>query len=61
MGKGHRDNHRARVKRGLVAFEKKAERRTPKGVKCFHCGIVSRAEVMTEGYCPICWARIQAL
>jgi hypothetical protein len=27
VSKGHRDNHRARVKRGAVAFTKKAKRR----------------------------------
>uniref|UniRef100_A0A6M3L3V2 Uncharacterized protein n=1 Tax=viral metagenome TaxID=1070528 RepID=A0A6M3L3V2_9ZZZZ len=27
MGKGHRDNHRARKKRGSIAFTKKSKRR----------------------------------
>lgn len=27
MGKGHRDNHKARKKRGSAAFDKKAKRR----------------------------------
>jgi hypothetical protein len=40
MGKGHRDNHRARLKRGPEAFQKKTERRAePRKFKCNTCGI----------------------
>lgn len=58
MGKGHRDNHAARVKRGTVAFQKKAQRRayTP---KCQICGTVCRASVLNEnGICPKCVSRL---
>jgi hypothetical protein len=46
MGKGHRDNHAARVNRGLVSFEKKTERREDAKYYCgpwnvtFKCGKV---------------------
>lgn len=53
MGKGHRDNHQARLKRGPVAFKKKAARRAePKKVKCNLCGTPSRK--IEKGLCPKC-------
>lgn len=59
MGKGHRDNHAARVKRGPEAFAKKAARRAvdETRAKCRACGTLSRKEKLTAGYCPVCIAR----
>jgi hypothetical protein len=56
MGKGHRDNHAARVKRGPAAFDKKAERREPVS-RCNLCGRECRASKLQGGLCPICFAR----
>jgi rubrerythrin len=56
MGKGHRDNHAARVKRGKVAFDKKAERREPE-FKCNLCGRICREVKLVAGICPVCVAR----
>lgn len=53
MGKGHRDNHAARLKRGDVAFQKKAERREPES-KCTLCGRTCRESKLEAGLCPIC-------
>ena len=53
MGKGHRDNHAARLKRGAVAFEKKAERRMPE-IKCNQCGRPCREIKLVAGLCPVC-------
>jgi hypothetical protein len=59
MGKNHRDNHQARLKRGPVAFKKKAERRAePKKSKCNVCGTASRK--LEGGICPPCLARLGA-
>lgn len=55
MGKGHRDNHAARMKRGSEAFEKKAERREPV-TKCNLCGTECRASKLTAGLCPRCFS-----
>jgi len=55
MGKGHRDNHAARVKRGPEAFAKKAERRAdPEKVKCNLCGTPTRPQKLEAGLCPKC-------
>ena len=55
MGKGHRDNHAARVKRGPEAFAKKADRRSDHGMgKCNLCGRPCRDEKLTAGICPVC-------
>ncbi len=54
MGKGHKDNHKARVKRGSVAFEKKAERRNKKRIACNLCGTVTRPGKLLAGICPVC-------
>ena len=54
MGKGHRDNHKARKKRGPVAFKKKAKRRSEIRVKCNICGTRSRKETLDGGLCPPC-------
>jgi hypothetical protein len=56
MGKGHRDNHRARKKRGNVAFAKKAERRAPDLDKCSVCGNRCRQVKQIAGACPNCAA-----
>ena len=53
MGKGHRDNHKARKKRGSVAFAKKAARRTPEA-RCTICGTVTRPQRLTGGVCKRC-------
>ena len=54
MSKGHRDNHTARVKRGPVAFQKKAERRAPQA-KCARCGTLCRPQKLNDlAWCPIC-------
>ena len=60
MGKGHRDNHAARVKRGSKAFGLKAERRAvdPNRAKCRCCGTESRTKVLKDGICPICESRL---
>lgn len=55
MGKGHRDNHAARMKRGPEAFAKKAERREPE-TKCNLCGTVCRASKLNAGLCPKCFS-----
>jgi hypothetical protein len=58
MGKGHRDNHKARKKRGKVAFDKKAKRRAlplNKG-KCNICGNVCRKIKMKGDLCSKCFA-----
>lgn len=55
MGKGHRDNHAARKKRGPVAFQKKAERRAkPPKPKCNLCGTPTRPKKLLGGLCPRC-------
>ena len=54
MGKGHRDNHAARKKRGKKAFDKKKKRRTKTMVKCNLCGTDSRPKVLEGGICPKC-------
>lgn len=56
MGKGHRDNHRARKKRGSTAFAKKAQRRTTgtKRKRCYLCGTNTRVQNLYEGYCTAC-------
>ena len=56
MGKGHKDNHRARKKRGSVAFEKKAQRRNSKKRKCHVCGAEARPETFNSefGHCKPC-------
>lgn len=54
MGKGHRDNHRARKKRGQIAFDKKAKRRNPDKIKCNLCGTLTRSGKLQGGLCPIC-------
>jgi hypothetical protein len=54
MGKGHRDNHAARLNRGKAAFAKKAERREPDS-KCNLCGRACRAHKLVGGLCPVCF------
>jgi hypothetical protein len=55
MGKGHRDNHEARLKRGPVAFAKKAKRRAePKKTKCKVCGTAVRPETLIGNVCARC-------
>ncbi len=55
MGKGHGDNHRARLKRGNVAFDKKTKRRTYKRKKCNLCGTITRPTKIVAGLCPLCF------
>lgn len=58
MGKGHRDNHAARVKRGSVAFEKKKARRADGSkIACNLCGTVTRKTKLVGGLCPRCMER----
>lgn len=57
MSKSHRDNHAARVKRGPVAFEKKAARRNPTRRPCNLCGTVSRPHALRGGLCAVCLER----
>ena len=54
MGKGHGDNHRARLKRGKVAFDKKKKRRTEDKIRCNLCGTRTRSIKIKGGLCPIC-------
>jgi hypothetical protein len=58
MGKSHRDNHAARMKRGPVAFAKKAKRRAidTNRRKCMVCGQTSRVSAWDKntGICPSC-------
>ena len=56
MSKSHRDNTKARKKRGQVAFDKRKKRRefVP---KCKTCGTKSRAKVLVGGFCPLCLER----
>lgn len=54
MGKGHRDNHAARVKRGPQAFQKKAKRRETIH-RCIQCGQRCRPQKLQNGlFCPLC-------
>lgn len=53
MGKGHRDNHTARMRRGPVAFEKKAIRRKPLN-RCLLCGFNYRSKDGVVGLCLRC-------
>lgn len=53
MGKSHRDNHKARLKRGKKAFKKKEERR-PSGTQCARCGAKARPDKIVEGWCLEC-------
>lgn len=56
MGKGHRDNHNARKKRGDIAFKKKNKRRSSHHKKkCNLCGTLTRLTKITAGLCPICF------
>jgi len=57
MSKSHRDNHKARLKRGPEAFDKKAKRRSSDKATCPACGRKVRAEKMIHGQCPICAGR----
>jgi hypothetical protein len=54
MGKGHRDNHAARLKRGPAAFAKKADRRTVES-KCNRCGTLCREQKLQAGLCSMCF------
>ena len=54
MSKSHRDNHRARKKKGSVAVNKKAKRRHFNKKKCNLCGRLARSSRMICGLCPIC-------
>ncbi len=56
MGKGHRDNHRARKKRGPEAFAKKAERRLAQS-RCNICRIARPANKLEGGLCKNCLKR----
>jgi Zn finger protein HypA/HybF involved in hydrogenase expression len=57
MGKAHRDNHKARLKRGSEAFALKAERRSDHGKgKCNLCGREVQKEGLVAGLCPACLA-----
>ena len=58
MGKGHRDNHAARKKRGPEAFAKKAERRKPTP-RCPLCGEPARD--LSQGICVGCIRQQQGL
>jgi len=59
MGKGHRDNHAARKKRGPAAFEKKKKRRaTSNKPKCNVCGTPTRPKNLQGGICPRCMSRV---
>ncbi len=59
MGKGHRDNYRARKKRGSAAFAKKAARRAPDNrIKCAMCGQRVRPQTAYQGYCTPCQIRV---
>ena len=62
MGKGHRDNHAARKKRGPEAFAKKAARRAidPNHKKCQGCGVLSRTAKLEFGFCSQCLARLSS-
>jgi hypothetical protein len=55
MGKGHRDNHAARVKRGEKAFDLKKKRRKHKP-KCNKCGTECRESKLQAGLCPVCFS-----
>ncbi len=53
MGKGHRDNHKARKKRGKVAFDKKNERRKFIS-RCYCCHTECRPKKLVDKLCPRC-------
>lgn len=57
VGKGHRDNHKARkkaLKRGKDAFALKKNRRAVVKLRCRQCGVAARASVVKDAYCPRC-------
>ena len=54
MGKGHRDNHKARLNRGETAFDKKAKRRNKKTGNCNLCGREFNIKKIISGLCPVC-------
>jgi len=54
MSKTHRDNAKARKKRGSVAYKKKEKRRHPKYVKCNICGGLARPKKIINGMCKMC-------
>jgi hypothetical protein len=54
MGKGHRDNHKARVKIGAKAFQKKEKRRSIDKIPCNICGTKTRPQKISGGLCPLC-------
>ena len=58
MGKGHRDNHTARIKRGKSAFDKKAKRRAHVP-RCPVCG--NEARDLALGMCVGCQRQQQGL
>lgn len=60
MGKSHRDNHAARVKRGPIAFKKKAIRRAidERRIKCTVCGTLVRTAKLEDIMCPPCRSRL---
>ena len=53
MGKGHRDNHNARKKRGQVAFDKKNNRRKFVS-RCHCCHAECRPKKLADKLCPLC-------
>ena len=65
MGKGHRDNHKARKKRGKAAFAKKSARRKARTEinrnKCKICGRKCRKDKLVLGGCPVCRAAMNGV
>lgn len=60
MGKGHRDNYRARKKRGDTAFSKRAMRRAfdTHKIKCTVCGNEVRIKTLVHDMCQRCARRL---
>lgn len=59
MGKSHRDNHKARKKRGPEAFAKKARRRNNRTHRtCQVCGTITRIHKLRDRICPKCVERL---
>lgn len=56
MGKGHRDNARARRKRGAAAYSKKHARRSPAPKRAMRCTVCGRESRVAKLCCARCGA-----
>lgn len=61
MGKSHRDNRKARKKRGGLVKRHKRMKQLKKEIenKCYVCGQKCRKEKLVYEMCPKCWEKIK--